>query len=564
LALEGRQQGGTARYQALSDGSVLLVSASPFDSAQKHGFWGAQLASKCLWAGMKHVRESASGPDEVAQALLASRRRLATDWGDQVRAACRDATYESRSVRACALLVGVGGDLHAIGAGRATLLVFGANVDQSNADASVVAVLRLGLGEDTPLRLGTEEELWVKRITLPHEVVNAHPSSLRFALLTSTKRSAEAEVRSCAMVLPGVGHLIAGGKPGQDAAQCGSRGRAMCMALADGHGDAKYRRSDIGARLAVQVAMETLSRQADREEELRRIVDMEGGERDLAAGKLADALARDIHRRWLELVRDHAEAQARSGTPESSSRQREPLEVYGTTLLAALRWHGRARELSPVESVEVGARARTRSMLLAIRVGDGMGVYVGSKGADRIFEAQEKPTNNATASLAAEELELERRAIFDDVSFVLLCTDGLSDALQEEEDKARRENRASHWADVLGRRSVEQIRSRGFHSWSASMVATLGKASKDFTEDDASLVAAYWPRRFEDELVSWTERQASGSASWNEWCRSLVLQLCEIASNEDVAELSLSACQLDNFDNLKEQHGRSRSGTGAR
>lgn len=100
-------------------------------------------------------------------------------------------------------------------------------------------------------------------------------------------------------------------KPCQDAIAWALRGDALAMAVADGHGTAAH--GDVGARLAVQTAVEGLLAFADQVS----TPDV------FEIGRLAgDPLRQHLVRAWRERVREHG--------PESDARE------YGSTLLFAL------------------------------------------------------------------------------------------------------------------------------------------------------------------------------------------------------------------------------------
>jgi serine/threonine protein phosphatase PrpC len=101
----------------------------------------------------------------------------------------------------------------------------------------------------------------------------------------------------------------------------GAHGQGFVGAVADGHGAPPYFRSDIGAQLAVQSALECLQRVL---------------ERDSYSTELGRSLGIDIENRWNELVRTHL-----LQNPHSAHEEPAGVRPYGTTLVAAAvssRW----------------------------------------------------------------------------------------------------------------------------------------------------------------------------------------------------------------------------------
>jgi hypothetical protein len=115
------------------------------------------------------------------------------------------------------------------------------------------------------------------------------------------------------------------GRPNQDACFVSAPGGPVALvAVADGHGSARYRRSDRGARLACDVAREVGEELLQRAEEL-------GGHVDLAEEVEAEPwLARDVLRRWRERVEVELARAAEAEGAELS------VDAFGTTLAFAV------------------------------------------------------------------------------------------------------------------------------------------------------------------------------------------------------------------------------------
>ncbi len=109
----------------------------------------------------------------------------------------------------------------------------------------------------------------------------------------------------------------------------GSHGQGFVGAVADGHGAPPYFRSDIGAQLAVQSALECLERVLQRHSNNTAV----GKDASTAIGR---SIGIDIENRWNELVRTHL-----LHNPHAAHEEPAGVRPYGTTLVAAAassRW----------------------------------------------------------------------------------------------------------------------------------------------------------------------------------------------------------------------------------
>jgi len=200
----------------------------------------------------------------------------------------------------------------------------------------------------------------------------------------------------------GAAHLRAG-RPCQDAVLCGELRDAagqsvMLMAVADGHGGRRYRRSEVGSRLACETALAVVA------DALAAAApgDGEGG----WSRWLAHDLPEMVQCRWLEAVQAHWQGDPGEG-------DFEPL-LYGSTLglvVMTSRWWGHTG------------------------LGDWDLVRVEADGRARLLEEENEPTalGEATCSLCqpqAASLFARRAALHplapEERDFALvLCTDGI-------------------------------------------------------------------------------------------------------------------------------------------
>lgn len=178
------------------------------------------------------------------------------------------------------------------------------------------------------------------------------------------------------------------------------------MAVADGHGSDKYDMSQYGSKLAVKSALAVM------QELYEQFASMPV---ELARSFRQD-LPRLVVRRWHDEVA--ADAAARGiEEAEPSADKKQLYSRYGTTLLAVLC---------------------TPRMRLFAQIGDGDIVLVGPEGyTDVPFQsASNEQLGNATYSMCSEDAHLlwatAQRAVTEEPSLVLLCTDGLSNCFGDE------------------------------------------------------------------------------------------------------------------------------------
>ena len=182
------------------------------------------------------------------------------------------------------------------------------------------------------------------------------------------------------------------GRPIQDAVRTWVEGDKAVVAVADGHGHHEHFRSDVGARLAVDAAVDALV----------------AGLTDLADAATAQRAITDIAARavqtWTAGVRQHA-----AENPFEGGAPRDALRPYGTTILAM---------------------AAVGDSLALFQIGDGDTVVVDSSGhASRPLPEDPDADGVTTASLCQPNpLKSLRTGALDtvqsDVVLAFQCTDG--------------------------------------------------------------------------------------------------------------------------------------------
>jgi hypothetical protein len=187
------------------------------------------------------------------------------------------------------------------------------------------------------------------------------------------------------------------GLPNQDAIcwlPAAGEGSSIVLAVADGHGSARYSRSHIGAGLAVasaaQLVHDFLDRQTDNLSLLKDATE--------------DWLPRALVRKWVEVVTDH-------------SRNEESLIAYGATLIVA---------------------AVTEQFAIYLQLGDGEILTVSENGeVTRPLTKDDRLFGNETTSLCAPDAWRDFRVSFQPFvqsppALILLSRDGYPISFRDE------------------------------------------------------------------------------------------------------------------------------------
>ena len=237
------------------------------------------------------------------------------------------------------------------------------------------------------------------------------------------------------------------GLPNQDAVAWWpgeGRGPPLAIAVSDGHGSPKCFRSDVGARLAVQAALDVLAVGGSGEEIVRRWRD--AVEDELRREPFSEA----------ELVR----LAERDGPSAVTLAMRHPRLAYGATLLAAL--------------------VREETVYL-VQIGDGDLLCVSASGeVSRPVPSDEKLFGNETASLCSESAERDLRTASLPVDggpvLLLLATDGYTNSFRTDDGFLQ-----------VGRDLQTFVREDGLESVASSLAEWLHETSASGSGDDITL-----------------------------------------------------------------------------
>jgi hypothetical protein len=182
------------------------------------------------------------------------------------------------------------------------------------------------------------------------------------------------------------------GRPIQDAVRTWTGDNAAVLAVADGHGHHDHFRSDVGAQIAVEAAVDAL------------VVALPELTDPVVAQRAVAEVAARVVETWTAKIRQHS-----ADNPFAGGAPRDPLRPYGTTLLAI---------------------AVAGDTLAMFQIGDGDTVLVDGAGqAFRPLPDDPDQDGVSTASLCQPNpLKSLRAGAVDarqgDVVLAFLCTDG--------------------------------------------------------------------------------------------------------------------------------------------
>ncbi len=246
-------------------------------------------------------------------------------------------------------------------------------------------------------------------------------------------------------------------------------GLPLILTISDGHGSASYFRSDVGARLAVNAAVEVI----------RDFLENLASSLDLTAAKRwsKEKLPREIVQRWRNKVADHISAapliekdlhqlEEEKGTKARRQVTLTPVRAYGATLLAV---------------------AVTESFILYLQLGDGDIVLV-SEAMDvshAPLPADERLLANETTSLCLRNAWRDFRTYFQVITasppaLILVSTDGYGNSFRDEEGFLK-----------AGFDFLERIRSNGPDEVSGNLERWLSMTTERGSGDDITVGLLY-------------------------------------------------------------------------
>lgn len=231
------------------------------------------------------------------------------------------------------------------------------------------------------------------------------------------------------------------------------------LSVSDGHGSARYCRSEIGAQLAVDVASNLLAEfmETHRKTENLSVV------KSMAEEKLGNLL----HRSWAAAVDEHFEQHpfSESELMLLQKNNQHPQHAYGATLVSLLV---------------------TPAYALLLQLGDGDVLTVSDDGlVQRPLPADERLFAEETTSLCMEEAWRELRVCFQVLSksypaLFLVATDGYSNSFSSESDFL---SVGGDLLEILQKNGVQYVRE--------NLAAWLKEASNVGSGDDVTLGIVY-------------------------------------------------------------------------
>lgn len=268
--------------------------------------------------------------------------------------------------------------------------------------------------------------------------------------------------RLTALAVPGAIHLVRGGVVCQDAIRTWEGDAGSVVAVADGHGHARYTHSDEGARIAVTVAVEAGKRALD------ALGDGAVGAEELLA-RVAPEFRRFVAYEWNRRVKHHIAMRGRldgQAWPAMLNGDWETaVRAYGTTLLVLVT--------SP-------------DWALWFQLGDGACLHVEAAGTRWVFPVPAKKERQATYSLAmkgsVEHMQMDLISLAErPLRLGVLSTDGVVDQYR---DPVRFEE---DWGSGL----LRHIERRGWVPVIRDLPRRLGLMAR--TGDDCCLGLAWTP-----------------------------------------------------------------------
>ncbi|MEN3326517.1 MAG: hypothetical protein V7638_1324 [Acidobacteriota bacterium] len=235
------------------------------------------------------------------------------------------------------------------------------------------------------------------------------------------------------------------GLPNQDAIHwlpAAGEGSSIVLAVADGHGSARYSRSHTGSCLAVESAAELV----------HEFIIGQADNLSLLKDATEDWLPRALVRKWVELVTEHLNAEPLS---------EESIVAYGTTLLVA---------------------AVTEQFAVYLQLGDGEILTVSESGeVTRPLPKDDRLFGNETTSLCAPDAWRDFRVSFQPFvqappALILLSTDGYPNSFRHESGFFK-----------VGSDILHMIRENGLSFIKENLAGWLSDSTRAGSGDDVTL-----------------------------------------------------------------------------
>jgi len=239
------------------------------------------------------------------------------------------------------------------------------------------------------------------------------------------------------------------GLPNQDAIHwlpAVGHGSSIVLAVADGHGSARYSRSHIGASLAVKSSAQLLHEFLDSQAEVSNL--------SLIKDTTEEWLPRALVRKWIEVVDEHLNSDPLGALDQN-------LIAYGSTLLVT---------------------AVTEQFAVYLQLGDGEILTVSESGeVTRPLTRDDRLIANETTSLCAPDAWRDFRVSFQPLNhsspaLILLSTDGYPNSFRHESGFFK-----------VGSDILNMIREHGLDMVKDNLAVWLSDSTRAGSGDDVTL-----------------------------------------------------------------------------
>ena len=226
----------------------------------------------------------------------------------------------------------------------------------------------------------------------------------------------------------------------------------LIVAIADGHGSARYPRSQRGAELAVRCAIQLLAEMLESTSETT-------ASHSFIKNTAEQQLPKKLFQRWV----DEVTKDAQGDPPEDNDA--DTVRLYGTTLLAM---------------------AVTETFIIFLQIGDGdFRIVTDESQVNLPFVRDEMLLGNETYSLAQKEAWKHIRVHFQMIgerppALIMLSTDGYSNSFVSPQD-----------FDQVGTDLLAMLRQEGVTAIEAKLPEWLAQASSAGSGDDVTVVLVY-------------------------------------------------------------------------
>lgn len=253
------------------------------------------------------------------------------------------------------------------------------------------------------------------------------------------------------------------GLPNQDAIRwlpSSGRGSSVVLAVADGHGSARYPRSHTGANIAVETATKLLDDFLNSQADARNL--------SLIKDAIEEWLPRTLVRNWTQAVAENLKAEPLSPDEYACVGLADEAVAYGATLLAA---------------------AVTERFAVYMQLGDGDILTVSDRGVvSRPLSKDDRLLGNETTSLCAPEAWRDFRVSFQLLrrshpALILLSTDGYPNSFRDESGFLQ-----------VGSDLLNMIHEHGLAKVKDSLAGWLSDSTHAGSGDDVTLGIIYHPQ----------------------------------------------------------------------